>query len=224
MQQALRSLSGYVRGAAGPDLAYTARPVREAIRATALELFAKEGFHAVSVRKLAACVGMQPGSLYGYFPTKHDVLAELIEEYEDCLTLSIKQALDTSDGQQDLQKYVHASLCFRVKNPDGATLAMHDSRFLTEGLTEGIESARSTRRRMLASILQKSLGSRCEDFTFLAAGIESVILIAGQDFTAHEQDSFDQLLNRTICLIQNMSGLSLKRSHVKPQQTLSKQK
>lgn len=212
MRQALQSFSEQIRDAPKPDFGYAAQPVREAIRAAALELFARQGFHAISVRKLAACVGMQPGSLYVHFATKHEVLAELIEDYEECLAMSIKQALGTTRGPQDLQKYVRASLLFSVENPDSTTLALHDSRFLSTGLREGIESARMNRRRMLASILQSRHGTHCADVSFIAAGIESVILIAAQTFAGHEHDSFDHLVSRTFSLVQNMTGLSCERS------------
>ncbi|WP_313393183.1 TetR family transcriptional regulator [Pseudomonas sp.] len=67
-------------------------PVNAAMRCTsfeerrdrALALFAEKGFGQVSMRELAAHVGLTPGSLYHHFPSKQDLLFDLIEElYEE---------------------------------------------------------------------------------------------------------------------------------------------
>ena len=53
-------------------------------RDRALALFAEKGFGQVSMRELAAHVGLTPGSLYHHFPSKQDLLFDLIEElYEE---------------------------------------------------------------------------------------------------------------------------------------------
>ncbi len=50
---------------------------RRRILAAALQLFASQGFHGVSVRDLAQELGLQPSALYAHFPSKEHVLAEL---------------------------------------------------------------------------------------------------------------------------------------------------
>ena len=53
-------------------------------RDLALALFAEKGFGQVSMRELAAHVGLTAGSLYHHFPSKQDLLYDLIEElYEE---------------------------------------------------------------------------------------------------------------------------------------------
>ena len=55
-------------------------------RDKALELFALKGFGQVSMRELAAHVGLTAGSLYHHFPSKQHLLFDLIEElYEELL-------------------------------------------------------------------------------------------------------------------------------------------
>ncbi|HRI50660.1 MAG TPA: TetR/AcrR family transcriptional regulator [Pseudomonadota bacterium] len=50
---------------------------RRRILEAALQLFASQGFHGVSVRDLAQELGLQPSALYAHFPSKEHVLAEL---------------------------------------------------------------------------------------------------------------------------------------------------
>jgi AcrR family transcriptional regulator len=66
---------------AGSDGART----EELIRKTAIELIAKHGFEAMTLRQLAEQVGVQPGSIYRYFPSKGKLLAQLQVEHLEFL-------------------------------------------------------------------------------------------------------------------------------------------
>ena len=51
------------------------------VRAQALRLFARHGYAAVSMRQIAAGVGVQAGALYAYTPDKQALLADLLETH-----------------------------------------------------------------------------------------------------------------------------------------------
>ena len=53
----------------------------EAIRQAAVALIAERGFEAMTLRELAGRVGVQPGSIYRYFPSKGRMLVELLTEH-----------------------------------------------------------------------------------------------------------------------------------------------
>ena len=55
------------------------------IRKAAIELIATHGFEAMTMRQLAEKVGIQPGSVYRYFPSKGKLLAQLQVEHLDFL-------------------------------------------------------------------------------------------------------------------------------------------
>jgi len=59
---------------AGSDGART----EDAIRQAAIALIAERGFEAMTLRELARRVGVQPGTLYRYFPSKGRILVELL--------------------------------------------------------------------------------------------------------------------------------------------------
>jgi AcrR family transcriptional regulator len=54
--------------------------VRRAILDAARELFVHEGYHNVSIRKIAERIEYSPAALYGYFPSKDDIFFALAEE------------------------------------------------------------------------------------------------------------------------------------------------
>lgn len=58
---------------------------KSAIRDAATGLFARFGYEAVSIRQIAAEVGVQAAALYRYFPTKEDLLFDLMQSHMSAL-------------------------------------------------------------------------------------------------------------------------------------------
>ena len=56
-----------------------------AVREAAVSLIARFGYEAMSMRQLAAEVGVQAAALYRYFPTKEDLLFTLMREHMEGL-------------------------------------------------------------------------------------------------------------------------------------------
>lgn len=79
----------------------------EAIRQAAIALIAERGFEAMTLRELADRVGLQPGSLYRYFPSKNRMLVELmIEHLEFLLDGWLRGQPDTEDPLERLRAFV----------------------------------------------------------------------------------------------------------------------
>jgi AcrR family transcriptional regulator len=64
----------------------------EKLRNVALELFAQSGYAAVSMRAIAAATGVQAGAIYNHFPTKQDLLNELLQVHMETLLASWAEA------------------------------------------------------------------------------------------------------------------------------------
>jgi AcrR family transcriptional regulator len=58
------------------DREATSRAILDAAR----ELFVAEGYHQVSIRKIAERIEYSPAAIYGYFPSKDDIFFALAEE------------------------------------------------------------------------------------------------------------------------------------------------
>src|SRR3954469_17640251 len=54
--------------------------VRRAILDAARELFVREGYSNISIRKIAERIEYSPAAIYGYFPSKDDIFYALAEE------------------------------------------------------------------------------------------------------------------------------------------------
>lgn len=73
----------------------------EAIRAAGTRLIWQHGFEAMSLRRLAAEVGIQPGSLYNHFETKQALLFDIVREHMTTLTGRLDEALVGHDAPRD---------------------------------------------------------------------------------------------------------------------------
>ena len=79
----------------------------EAIREAAVELIAARGFEATTLREIAERVGVQPGTLYRYFPSKAQLLVSLLVEHLEFLLASwAVQRPDTDDPVARLRAFV----------------------------------------------------------------------------------------------------------------------
>lgn len=91
---------------------------REDILNASAELFAKKGVAATSMREVADLVGVQPGALYHYFPSKDAIVNELITTFLDRLQGQYEvSASPALDPQVRLAKIVEVSLAAAQESP-----------------------------------------------------------------------------------------------------------
>ena len=63
---------------------------------SATQLFAKEGFHGTSTRKIASAAGVSEGTLFHYFSTKNVLLLAILDGFYNDLVESAQE------GMQDI--------------------------------------------------------------------------------------------------------------------------
>ncbi|MFJ4156992.1 TetR/AcrR family transcriptional regulator [Pseudomonas sp. NPDC089752] len=102
-------------------------------RDRAMALFAEKGFGQVSMRELAAHVGLTAGSLYHHFPSKQDLLYDLIEElYEELqATLELGRRA-VARGTSALSSLIEAHWQLHAERPLQWRLAQRDFCCLSE--------------------------------------------------------------------------------------------
>lgn len=84
---------------------------------TAWALIERDGVAAVTMRELAARIGVQPQSLSGYFPSKAALLDALFREGFTQATQRLSQLPQPDDPRQFLVSSVNDFLAFCVENP-----------------------------------------------------------------------------------------------------------
>ncbi|MFC7655692.1 TetR/AcrR family transcriptional regulator [Pseudonocardia benzenivorans] len=92
---------------------------REQILTVAARLFARHGFHGVSIADLGAAVGVSGPALYRHFPGKEALLAEmLVGISEHLLAGGRERATVDGDARATLEALVDFHLDFALTSPD----------------------------------------------------------------------------------------------------------
>jgi len=86
---------------------------QDAIREAAIDLIAAKGFEATTLRELARRVGVQPGSIYRYFPSKARLLVDLLVEHLDFLLSAWERECPATD---DPVERLRAFVDFHVRS------------------------------------------------------------------------------------------------------------
>ena len=140
---------------AGSHSALTAPRIREA----ALSLFAQHGYAAVSMRQIAAEVGVQAGALYNYIPDKQTLLADLMRAHRDDL-LEARAALpQRADPMQALEDFPRFHIRFHAERPDAVFIAYMELRNLEPDNFAQIEALRRRYEDTLTAILVDGQGT-----------------------------------------------------------------
>jgi AcrR family transcriptional regulator len=80
---------------------------RQHILDTALELFAIEGYHTTSIRKIASTAGISKGLLYNYFESKEDLVRSIIHKGIDQMMSVFDQNKDGFLTDQEMEFFVN---------------------------------------------------------------------------------------------------------------------
>ena len=89
---------------------------RERILLEASRLFAVKGYHGTSTREIAAAVQIQQPSLFHHFPSKHAIMAELIDiDHEEAAAAAAREAAAPGSPALRLYRYLVADIAYICK-------------------------------------------------------------------------------------------------------------
>ncbi|SOC10741.1 TetR family transcriptional regulator [Rhodobacter sp. JA431] len=124
------------------------------IRAEASRLFARHGFAAVSMRQIAAAVGVQAGALYLYTPDKEALLFDLLKGHMDELLAAWAQEPRGTDPLAALERFVRFHIRFNLERAEAVFLSYMELRNLSEPNFSVIEGLRKRYETELEEILK----------------------------------------------------------------------
>ncbi len=144
------------------------------IQAAALRLFSQHGYAAVSMRQIAADVGVQAGAIYNYVPDKQTLLSELLVSHMEALLASLDPGPD--DPIQALEAFVRHHIAYHLPRPDDVFISYMELRNLTPDNHATVSGLRQTYEATLESILAE--GVAAGQFHVPDAKIASYAIIA----------------------------------------------
>lgn len=179
-------MAGATRSAAS----HVGRPTRggtsAAIDEAAVSLFYAHGYHATSLRSIAAAVGIQVGSLYNHIPSKEALLSRVVLRTAADLRRTVEEAYDgVRDPRRRLELGIEQHVRFHLEHHRAVVVMGSETRVLTaadrdaalalsadyDDLLTALIAAADVRRpvleaRLLASVARTfatTLASRAED-------------------------------------------------------------
>ena len=122
------------------------------MREQALKLFARHGYAAVSMRQIAAGVGVQVGALYAYTPDKQALLADLLIGHMEDLLAEWVDAPGL-DPVPRLERFVRFHIGYSLDHPDSVFLSYMELRNLTPENHRQVRGLRALYEAALEAIL-----------------------------------------------------------------------
>ncbi|MDI6835500.1 MAG: TetR/AcrR family transcriptional regulator [Rhizobiaceae bacterium] len=148
-----------------------------AIREQSLRLFAQHGYDAVSMRMIAHAVGVQPGALYQYFPTKQQILMTLMREHMEELLASFKaQGIESEPPAAALEHFARFHIRYHLTRADEVFISYMELRALEPAGFQEVESLRKIYETELKAILVR--GSEQGIFRIEDSHVSAMAIIA----------------------------------------------
>lgn len=147
-----------------------------ALREAAVNLIARYGYEAVSMRQLAAEVGVQAAALYRYFPTKEDLLFTLMREHMEALITGWSTAGADAEGPvAQLAAFVDHHIRFHVTRRHATHVSNLELRSLSPERLTYILKLRTSYEKELRAILRE--GAQSGDFLIDDVGLTAMAII-----------------------------------------------
>ncbi len=123
------------------------------VRRAAIRLFARSGYAAVSMRQIAAEVGVQAGALYLYTPDKQTLLFDLMREHMQDLLAAWAEEPKPDGPREQLENFCRFHIRYHLERPESVFIAYMELRNLAPDNFTVIEGLRRQYEAQLERIL-----------------------------------------------------------------------
>lgn len=131
---------------------------RAAIAAAAVELFAQRGYHATSMRALAAAAAIQPAAIYHWYPGKEAILVHLQDEFMAELTERVVAAMAEQDRPAlKLAAAVREHVAYHGEHPSEAFVTDSEIRALRDRPRRALIAKRDEYQRMFGGLIRAGI-------------------------------------------------------------------
>jgi AcrR family transcriptional regulator len=141
------------------------KPAKQRLYETALELFSRDTYHAVSIRDIAAALELQPSTLYFHVSSKQDLLFELAVIGHRTHLAALRDALMDAgaDPRDQLRCVVQAHVRQHLDYPALARVTNRELHALDATQRDTVLAIRDQSEQILRDIITR--GARLGAFT-----------------------------------------------------------
>jgi len=154
-----------------PNLDFS--PAKRRLYEAALELFGRDGYHAVSIRDIANALGQQSSAIYFHVSSKQDLLYDLALIGHRSHFEALRDALMDagSDPEEQLRAVMRAHVATHLDYPLMARLTNRELGSLQPEQREAVLAIRSQAEQITVDVIERGVRLKafvCDD-PFLAA-------------------------------------------------------
>lgn len=103
----------------------------ETIYRVACRIFRERGYHASSMRAIASALGIQPAALYYWYPSKEDLLFNIMDTAVDALTERVLVAIDpVAPATKRLTQAIEGHIVAVADHLDELSVFLHELKSL----------------------------------------------------------------------------------------------
>lgn len=140
-------------------------PAKRRLYETALELFSRDTYHAVSIRDIATALGQQPSTLYFHVSSKQDLLFEIAVIGHQTHIAALRDALMDAgaDPRDQLRCVVQAHVRQHLDYPALARVTNRELHALSDAQRESVLVIRNQSEQIIRDVIER--GARLGAFT-----------------------------------------------------------
>jgi AcrR family transcriptional regulator len=177
-----------------------AHPARRAlILSTAQELFARDGYHHVSMDDIAHRAKISKPVLYRHFPSKLDLYLEVVDQRGKALLTVIDDALgnvdDTTRGREIVQAVVRAYVEFVEQAGDSSSLLFESDVTRDSDVRHRVEKASAAAAESICCGLRELAGLPPAQAELLAAALVGLARVAATSRYRSREVSIDDTVD-----------------------------
>lgn len=139
-----------------PMPAHKANHTKDSLRREALRLFVAFGYNAVSMRDIAAAVGVRQSAIYNHFRSKQDILVELMQSHMETVLAAWQETLPKDgDAAAQAEAFIRFHITYHMDHPEDVFLAYMELRSLEPDRKPAILELRDQYETVLRDILAR---------------------------------------------------------------------
>jgi AcrR family transcriptional regulator len=179
----------------------------------ALQAFYEHGYHGTTTRDLARRSGFSVPGVYHYYPSKQDILVDLMMVIIEELLVRSRQALATSaaDPRSQFDALVESLLRFHMYRRTGAMVSTAELRSLEPGNRERYVAKRDEQQRMLDQVILDGVRDGIFATPFpkdASRAIASLCVGVASWYRPDGSLSVDALLDRYLTIARSIVGIT----------------
>ncbi|MBF4163307.1 TetR family transcriptional regulator [Nocardioides acrostichi] len=185
-------------------------PDLDRVLTAALDLFARQGFHATSIRDIAAAANLSVPGLYHHYRSKQHVLVALVTAVLHDLLARSRAALASGESQDPLTRLdllVECLLRFHMVRRDQAFVASAETRSLTGPDREPYVALRDQVQDLLEQAIREAGASGqvdVDDARDAARGVATLCVGVATWYRSDGPLAPEEIVRRQLALVHGM--------------------